>query len=292
MTNSAANHNAEAPAVTIFIDLDGVLADFDTHARAHGKIKADGKTDYDALDVEWWRTMPAFDGAVDFLQELKKEGQTKYLTAPMVSPDSHYGKAQWITNFEPGRGKWALMDLIICPGKDKQYLAAADRILVDDRIANVKQWEEAGGVGGPSDPGQLGGTGVGLPRLHVHGGFGLDRQLHADGQTSFGNDRPHHLTLCQVSTAGGCTMPGRLPVASPDTGPGPAGPLGRGGARPLRWPAPDHRRGWVRYSCGVVHADLTPAKRHHPRRSAIRGWWRKRNGGCVLHDIRRREVLW
>lgn len=147
MTKAAANHNAETPAVTIFIDLDGVLADFDTHARAHGKIKADGKTDYDALDVEWWRTMPAYDGAVDFLQGLKKEGQTKYLTAPMVSPDSHYGKAQWIASFEPGRGKWALMDLIICPGKDKQFLAASDRILVDDRIANVKQWEEAGGVG-------------------------------------------------------------------------------------------------------------------------------------------------
>ncbi|TNE29659.1 MAG: hypothetical protein EP349_06280 [Alphaproteobacteria bacterium] len=147
MTKPAANHNKEAPAVTIFIDLDGVLADFDTHAHAHGKIKADGKTDYDALDAEWWRTMPAFDGAVDFLRDLKQEGQTKFLTGPMVSPECHYGKAQWITTFEPGRGKWALMDLIICPSKDKQYLAAADRILVDDRIGNIKEWEAAGGVG-------------------------------------------------------------------------------------------------------------------------------------------------
>jgi 5'(3')-deoxyribonucleotidase len=147
MTKPAANHNAETPAVTIFIDLDGVLADFDTHAQAQGKIKADGKTDYDALDTEWWRTMPAFDGAVEFLKDLKKEGQTKFLTGPMVSPECHYGKAQWITNFEPGRGKWALMDLIICPSKDKRFLAAEDRILVDDRIGNIKDWEAAGGVG-------------------------------------------------------------------------------------------------------------------------------------------------
>jgi len=147
MTKPAANRKAEAPAVTIFIDLDGVLADFDTHARAQGKIKADGKTDYEALDVEWWRTMPAFDGAVDFLQDMKKEGQTKFLTAPMVSPDSYYGKAQWIANFDPERGKWALMDLVICPGKVKQFLAAADRILVDDRMDNIQQWEAAGGIG-------------------------------------------------------------------------------------------------------------------------------------------------
>ena len=39
------------------------------------------------------------------------------------------------------------MDLIICPSKDKGFLAGEGRILIDDREQNIKDWENAGGVG-------------------------------------------------------------------------------------------------------------------------------------------------
>lgn len=71
----------------------------------------------------------------------------KLLSAPIPAEDSFSGKAHWIANsFLPKRGRFALLDLILCSGKDKRFLAAPNHILVDDRIKNVREWEAAGGV--------------------------------------------------------------------------------------------------------------------------------------------------
>lgn len=61
----------------IFLDLDGVIADFDAHARTQGKMKPGGKLDYDAMDLAWWETMPAFEGARHFYDELRKIGNVR-----------------------------------------------------------------------------------------------------------------------------------------------------------------------------------------------------------------------
>lgn len=135
------NQNIE---ITIFLDIDGVLADFDGHAKTHNKFKGDGKLDFEALDFHWWSTIPAYDGAKAFYDNMKALAKTKLLTAPMVSPHSHHGKAVWLEKFDTGN-KWALMDMIICPSRDKHYLACEGRILVDDRIDNVEAWRQAGG---------------------------------------------------------------------------------------------------------------------------------------------------
>ena len=71
----------------------------------------------------------------------------KFLTGPIPLSDCFKGKAEWIMDFLPKRGRWALQDLIICPSKDKRFLAGPTRILIDDRISNIKEWEEAGGIG-------------------------------------------------------------------------------------------------------------------------------------------------
>ena len=47
----------------------------------------------------------------------------------------------------PERGRFALLDLIICRGSDKSYLARSNHILVDDREKNIREWEAAGGIG-------------------------------------------------------------------------------------------------------------------------------------------------
>lgn len=57
------------------------------------------------------------------------------------------GKAKWVTDFVPERGRWALQDLIICNSKDKSFLARPGHILIDDRASNIKEWTEAGGTG-------------------------------------------------------------------------------------------------------------------------------------------------
>lgn len=131
---------------TIFLDIDGVLTDFEGHARAGGKMGLDGKLDYERLDDhEWWVRMPAYDGARNFYNDVKRQGTVKFLTGPVMTPACYSGKAAWLSLFL--KSKWSLRDLIICPSKDKSLLARTGRILIDDRAENVKAWNDAGGVG-------------------------------------------------------------------------------------------------------------------------------------------------
>lgn len=132
----------------IFLDIDGVLADFDAHIAHHNVKRPNGKFDYAKMDFNWWATIPVFDGAAAFYEECAKITDTKFLTGPMVSVDCFQGKAHWIAHkFLHQKGKWALTDLIIMHSKKKQLLAAPNRILVDDILENVERWRKAGGIG-------------------------------------------------------------------------------------------------------------------------------------------------
>jgi 5'(3')-deoxyribonucleotidase len=134
-------------AEIIFLDIDGVLADFDSHAEAHNVRRENGKFDYSKLDFKWWSTIPVFDGALRFYEECKDIAEVKFLTGPMLSVDCFQGKAHWIAHkFLPQRGKFALSDLMIMNSKKKQLLATPNRILIDDTKANVDKWREAGGI--------------------------------------------------------------------------------------------------------------------------------------------------
>ena len=121
----------------IFLDLDGVMADFDGHAVSQGKYADDGKVKWDELDYQWWVTMPACEGAKEFYDAAKKLGVVKFLTAPVPDTASFAGKADWLQAFIPERGKFALLDLIMCAGKDKNFplFARATRPMLEPRIS-------------------------------------------------------------------------------------------------------------------------------------------------------------
>lgn len=70
----------------IFLDMDGVIADLTQHGHTHKKFNEDGKLDYNSLDFDFWRTVPEFPGAYDFLNKLKKRGTVRFLTGPVPSP--------------------------------------------------------------------------------------------------------------------------------------------------------------------------------------------------------------
>lgn len=141
----------------IFLDIDGVLADFDSHLDTQNKRTAKGGPDFDRLDHNWFATIPVFEGAQDFHKEMTKLGEVNFLTAPTMDPGCHSGKAEWLTTkflpkmddgkFEKGRGKFALGNLMIVPKRLKMLFAQPNRILVDDTLANVESWIEAGGIG-------------------------------------------------------------------------------------------------------------------------------------------------
>ncbi len=132
-------------AFEIFSDLDGVLTNFDQHAKDNDKFDAKGNPKWDELDFKWWSTMPAYDGAKEFYDELRERGRTRMLTAPIMNADSFRGKAEWVKEFR--RNRFALRDLIIAKAEDKELLARPHHILVDDRQKNVDAWVKAGGIG-------------------------------------------------------------------------------------------------------------------------------------------------
>lgn len=138
---------APVKKIEIFIDMDGVLSDFDAHAKAHDKFDAEGKPKWDLLDQNWWKTMPVFAGALEFYNDMRKLGATRILTAPVPMIDSFAGKASWTANFRPESGRFALLDLCIVRASDKNLMAAPGRILIDDREKNIKEWVEEGGIG-------------------------------------------------------------------------------------------------------------------------------------------------
>jgi hypothetical protein len=133
--------------ITIYLDMDGVVADFDGHAKTAGKQDGQGKPKYNELDRAWYASMPATEGAKDFYDAAKKLGVVKFLTGPIMNPDCFSGKADWVMKFVPEAGRNILGDLIIAHSKDKQYLAKPRRILIDDRIQNINQWIAEGGIG-------------------------------------------------------------------------------------------------------------------------------------------------
>lgn len=135
----------DAPEFLIFSDLDGVLTDFDSHAKAHGKFNEKGQPKWDELDYAWWSTMPAYDGAKKFYDDLRARGRTRMLTAPIMNSGSFQGKAEWVKEFR--RSRFGLLDLVIAKADDKRLLARPNHILVDDRQKNVDEWNEAGGIG-------------------------------------------------------------------------------------------------------------------------------------------------
>ncbi len=146
LTDDEYNKRVSRPkaAFEVFLDMDGVLSDFDTHAKTQGKYNEHGKPKWEELDAKWWATMPAYEGMKQFYNDMKQFGNVRMLTAPTLSAGCYQGKAEWVdTQF----GKWGLNDLIICRAMDKHLLARPNHILIDDRQKNIDEWNAAGGIG-------------------------------------------------------------------------------------------------------------------------------------------------
>lgn len=145
-----AKKKTDTTGIIIYFDIDGVLGNFDGHAAERGKLKPDGRVNYEALDEEWWANMPSYPEAGAAVVEARKLAPTvRFLTGPIPSPSCYSGKAKWLMGFEPElKGRFnVLANLIICPAADKALLAGPMRILIDDNADNIAAWNAAGGVG-------------------------------------------------------------------------------------------------------------------------------------------------
>jgi len=131
----------------LYCDMDGVLVDFD---KGYKKLTGNDLNGEHRTDTDFWD--PINKAGYDFWINLEWMGDgkrlwkyiekhnPKLLSAPSRQEDSRVAKLDWVYKELPG------VDLILRSAKNKKEFAAPKSILIDDRIANINDWREAGGI--------------------------------------------------------------------------------------------------------------------------------------------------
>lgn len=133
----------------LFLDMDGVLADFDKHfplvfGVSHIDMPKKEMWKYIKSEPDFFSTMPMFPGLMEFYFQIEHLNPI-ILTACPASAYAHVAqqKRQWIRDV---LGEHVPV-LPVCGSESKPlFMHREGDILIDDWGKNCKAWEEAGGV--------------------------------------------------------------------------------------------------------------------------------------------------
>ena len=141
---------------TIYLDMDGVVADFDSYVSSLLGRKIGWESTQDLSDEEWERLasvdrlyyqfplMPDATKLVAYVKSLSTRFHVGFLTAvPRRStiPSAKDDKQAWVDKYFPG------MRMDIGPySHHKQKWCKPGDILIDDRPSNIEQWTAVGGI--------------------------------------------------------------------------------------------------------------------------------------------------
>jgi len=147
-----------AKSTEIYVDMDGVLADF---FNAWGKLMGvknwwDINKEFDIEDAlqkirdtdDFWLSLPLTKNAKNLLSLIKQvKGEYHILSSPLANdPNSEPHKREWI---KKNLSFFMPKDVIITHDKAK-YATQSDgtpNILIDDYGVNIAKWDAAGGIG-------------------------------------------------------------------------------------------------------------------------------------------------
>lgn len=142
---------------TIFVDMDGVVADFDTFvSELLGRKVGWHQSKFDLTNEEWEKLttvyrlyyqlplMPDATKLIAYVKSLSTRFHVQFLTAVprrTTMPDARADKQAWVDRYFPG------MKMDIGPfSYDKQKWCSPGDILIDDRPSNIEEWTRAGGI--------------------------------------------------------------------------------------------------------------------------------------------------
>ncbi len=132
----------------LFLDCDGVLADFDAGARRVLGM-APREFEQQRSRREFWKRIAAAPGFYAALPEMP-DARTLFDAVAHLGPTILTGlplgnwaapqKVRWAAEHFPG------VPIITCMARDKYRHLSAGDVLVDDREDHRAKWEEAGGI--------------------------------------------------------------------------------------------------------------------------------------------------
>ena len=132
--------------IQVFLDLDGVFADFDARViRLTGRHPGElGRNDlWKAVnrDKRFFAELELIEGCM-LLWEATRDMEPIFLTGAPSSQVFQEQKREWVARvFGP---EFAVH---VVPKKLKQEFSGPGRVLIDDTPANIEQWEARGGHG-------------------------------------------------------------------------------------------------------------------------------------------------
>ena len=118
--------------MTTYWDMDGVLANFH---KAYATDKAV------ALKREAMANLEPFAENVDTLRKLIAAGHTCYILTKAANAEGAMGKVEWLAKYVPEMDE--AHTIIINKGRKVDNIREAG-ILVDDDLANIRQWVKGG----------------------------------------------------------------------------------------------------------------------------------------------------
>jgi 5'(3')-deoxyribonucleotidase len=140
---------------TMYLDMDGVVADFDRAVQAI--LGRDTRIDQRYPESEWaklrghqriYRDLPLCAEAnllVNGVKQLAKEHRLRVLFLTAVPKDNDFpwafsDKIEWARRYFPDIPVW------FGPySTDKQIRSRPDDVLIDDRVSNIDEWRAQGG---------------------------------------------------------------------------------------------------------------------------------------------------
>ena len=138
---------------TIYLDLDGVLTDFEESVKDLGRGSFDelankGQESWiwatiSKIGYRFWRDIPWTKNGKEFWSEIKKYNPTILTAVPnnSVSSGARKGKEIWID-----RNLGKNIKRLIVLRKEKQQYAEPNSILIDDMKKNCVEWKNKGGI--------------------------------------------------------------------------------------------------------------------------------------------------
>jgi hypothetical protein len=141
--------------MTLYLDMDGVLADFfaafaEKHGKTHWKLIQNKEKAIASLRyTDFFGTLPVFPSAEKLINFAKEYGDWGICSSPLTGDrdNSAFWKRVWLerNNFMPEVNK------LIFTGMKEKYavdpLDGTPNILVDDKPSNIDKWTKKGGIG-------------------------------------------------------------------------------------------------------------------------------------------------